>query len=85
MMGSTGFLLVFMAVNAANLVKARETGSRRALCALGVLVCFLALSVLLWQTLDDAPAKLWVLAGMVGLSILIETVYRRFRPRAIRV
>jgi amino acid transporter len=85
MMGSTGFLLVFMVVNAANLVKARETRSRPALCALGVVACLLALSALMWQVFESSPAQLWVPAGMVGLSILIEAVYRRVRPRAIRV
>jgi amino acid transporter len=85
MMGSIGFLLVFMVVNAANLVKARETRSQPALCVLGVTACVLALAALIWQTLEDSPAQLWVPAGMVGFSILFEAVYRRFRPRAIRV
>jgi amino acid transporter len=85
MMGSTGFLLVFMVVNAANLIKARETRSVPALCVLGVAACVLALAALLWQTLRNSPAQLWVPAGLVGLSILIEAVYRRFRRRAIRV
>jgi amino acid transporter len=85
MMGSTGFLLVFMVVNAANLVKARETGSLRALCVLGVVACFLALSALIWQTLENSPTQLLVPAGMVGLSIMTEAAYRRFRRRRIKV
>jgi len=85
MMGSTGFLLVFTAVNAANLVKARETRSRPALCVLGVTACLLALVALVWQTVERSAARLWVPAGMVGLSVLIEVAYRRFRPRSIRV
>jgi len=85
MMGSTGFLLIFMVVNAANLVEARETHSVRALCVLGVVACLLALAALIWQTLSSAASQLWVPVAMVGLSILIEAAYRQFRGRPIRV
>jgi amino acid transporter len=85
MMGSTGFLLIFMVVNAANLVKARETRSLPALCVLGVAACLLALCALIWQTVATSPEQLLVPVGMLGFSILIEVAYRQFRPRKIRV
>jgi amino acid transporter len=84
MMGSTGFLIVFTIVNLANLVKARETRSHRSLAVLGVASCVLALAALTWHALGHSPKRLWVPAGMVGLSLLIEIGYRRFR-RAIRL
>jgi amino acid transporter len=79
LMGSTGFLLIFMAVNAANLVKARETRSRVSLCVLGVMACFLALAALVWHMVRSSPERLWVPAGMVALAILVELTYRRLR------
>jgi hypothetical protein len=84
-MGSTGFLLIFLVVNAANLVEARETHSRPELCVLGILACLSALVALVWQTLESSPMTLWVPAGMIVFSILVETVYRRFRGGPIRV
>jgi amino acid transporter len=46
-MGSSGFLLVFAAVNGANVRAARETASRRWISAIGVAACVAALGVLI--------------------------------------
>jgi amino acid transporter len=82
--GSAGFLLVFAAVNAANVRLYRDSGSRRWISGMGVIVCLAALSALVWQTLRTSPGKLWVLGGMVGASFLIEVLYRRVTGREIR-
>ncbi|MCB9648883.1 MAG: amino acid permease [Deltaproteobacteria bacterium] len=75
-MGSAGFLLIFGAVNAANVKLHRETGSRRWISALGVLACVAALGALIWQTVRTDPSQLWILAAMVGLAFTIEALYR---------
>ena len=77
-MGSTGFLLVFAAVNAAAFHMSGRIGARRLLPGLGVLLCLGALAALLWQTAENHPEQLWVLAVLVGLSFLIELLYRVF-------
>ncbi len=84
-MGSTGFLLIFTAVNAANAVLARETKSMRWLSIIGVALCLGALGSLLRQTAIDAPGHLWVLAGMVVLAFLIESSFRLLSSRSIRL
>lgn len=76
MMGSAGFLIVFAAVNVANMVKSRETKSRWPLSALGAVACFAALGVLLWRSAINNPLTLWVLVGMIVLSVTIEGAYR---------
>jgi amino acid transporter len=83
-LGSAGFLLIFAAVNAANVRKARETGSRAWISAIGGIACVAALGALVWQTATTAPEQLWVLAGLVGLAVLIEGAYRLGR-REIRL
>lgn len=83
-MGSAGFLLIFAAVNAANAKLAKETGSLRWVSLLGVGLCLTALGCLLWQTIENAPAHLWVLVGMVGLSFLIEGSFRALTDRELR-
>lgn len=75
-MGSAGFLLIFGAVNAANVRLHSETKSRAWVSWLGLLACFAALAALVWQTVRTHPNQLWVLAAMLGLAVLIEGTYR---------
>jgi hypothetical protein len=79
--GSSGFLLIFTAVNIANVRLAGRTGSLRWLSALGALACLLALVALLWQTEMQAPLKLLILAGALGISVGIESLYRLLRKQ----
>lgn len=86
-MGSAGFLLIFLAVNLANLRLARETGSRAWISGLGALATGTALVVLCVEV-DENPATrnhLWILVGMIGLSLAIEWAYRAFTGRELRL
>lgn len=74
-MGSAGFLIIFALVNAANLAKARETGSNRVIAAVGILACVFALGALTWHTLQTAPARIWVLVVMIGIASGMEGIY----------
>jgi amino acid transporter len=78
-MGSAGFLVIFAAVNAANAVLARQTGSRRWISVLGAALCFGALASLIRYTFQNAPAHIWVLAAMLVLAFGIESAYRLWR------
>jgi amino acid transporter len=84
LMGSSGFLLIFAAVNAANVKLALKSGSRRWISWIGAIVCLVALVVLIIQKATDAPLELLVLVVMVGVSFLIEVIYRRTTGRTIR-
>ncbi len=85
-MGSSGFLIIFGAVNGANVRLATSTGSRRWISAAGVAACGLALLALLWQTVVSSPGRLLVLVLLVGLAFGIEYGYRKLsRRRGIRV
>jgi amino acid transporter len=84
-MGSAGFLLIFAAVNVANVVLAKQTGSRRWVSLLGAGLCLGALACLLWQTALRAPAQLWVPAAMVGAAFAVEAGYRFGRGRTLRL
>ena len=82
-MGSAGFLLLFMGVNLANCRLAKETGSRVWLSGLAALSTAFALVVLCIEV-DENPASrshLWILAGMIAGSWLIEVLYRRLARR----
>jgi amino acid transporter len=85
MMGSAGFLLIFAAVNGANVVLARDTRSKRWLSVTGVALCLCALGSLLWQTGNNSPGQLWVLLVMTGTAFLIEFIYRLVTGRTIRL
>lgn len=75
-MGSAGFLIIFAAVNAANAVLARDTGSRRMVSLLGVALCLAALGALVWQTAISTPGKLWFLVAILGAAFLTEATFR---------
>lgn len=86
-MGSAGFLLIFMAVNIANVRLARETGSRAWLSGLAALSTAIALTVLCVEV-DENPATrrhLWILAGMIVASFGIELAYRTLTGRRIQL
>jgi protein-S-isoprenylcysteine O-methyltransferase Ste14 len=75
-LGSAGFLLIFAAVNTANARHAPDTNSRGWISAAGTVACLAALAALVWQTARTAPAKLWVLAALMALAVMIEGSYR---------
>ncbi len=83
--GSAGFLIIFGAVNLANVRLRKQTQARAWISMTGMLVCGLALAALIWRTATHAPGKLWVLAGLLLLSFMVEAGYRLIRKRDIRV
>jgi len=84
-MGSAGFLLLFMAVNIANVRLARETGSRAWLSSLAALSTVIALIVLCVEVEENPATRnhLWILAGMILASLGIEFLYRKFTGRGL--
>lgn len=77
-MGSSGFLIIFGLVNAANVKLHQTTQSYGWLSGLGFLVCFGALGTLCWYSFITHPLKPLVLLGMIVLSVIIEFIYRKF-------
>jgi len=84
MMGSAGFIIVFAAVNAANLRLFRKTHSLWWLPLLGTLACFAALVLLLAQTVMESPWKVAIPAAILLMSFLIEITYRRVSGRILK-
>ncbi|HYQ73294.1 MAG TPA: APC family permease, partial [Gammaproteobacteria bacterium] len=86
-MGSAGFLLLFLAVNVANVRLARDTGSRAWISALAALSTAVALVVLCVEV-DENPATrnhLWILVGMILTSFVAEIAYRTITGREIHL
>ncbi len=84
-MGSAGFLILFLAVNLANVRLARATGSRAWLSGLAALSTAVAL-VVLCVKVDENPATrnhLWILAGMIAAALVVELAYRGATGRKI--
>jgi amino acid transporter len=83
MMGSAGFLLIFAAVNAANVRLHRQTGSRSWISALGVGGCLAAFIALAWRTARDNPENIWLLAIMLAAAFFLEGAYRGVTGRKL--
>ena len=75
-MGSAGFLLIFGFVNISNVMLAKSTQSKKFISMIGAIVCFIALFALVWQTAKTNPKNIWVLVIMLGLSFIIEGIYK---------
>jgi len=84
-MGSAGFLLIFAAVNGANVVLADDTRSKSWLSLIGVVLCLSALASLLWQTAKSSPHQLGILFVMAGAAFLIEIAFRLTARRTINL
>jgi amino acid transporter len=75
-MGSAGFLLIFAAVNSANVLLAETTQSKRFISLIGVGLCLGALGCLIWQIGKSSPEKLWFLFVMIGVAFFVEITFR---------
>ena len=84
-MGSVGFLLIFAAVNAANVKLASHTQSRRWLSFLGMGLCLGALVSLLWLNSGHSLKRLWIPVAMIAAAFIIEASFRLATDRAIRL
>lgn len=84
-MGSAGFLLVFAAVNGANVLLAKNTQSNRFISIIGVGLCFGALGALIWNIGSSSPGQLWFLVIMIGTAFFIELTFRVVTGRTINL
>ncbi|MEJ2103267.1 MAG: APC family permease [Ignavibacteriaceae bacterium] len=84
-MGSAGFLLIFTAVNLANVKLSDKTKSVKIISYIGAGLCIGALVSLLWQTITTNINHLWILIGMIILSVSIEGSFRLFSKREINI
>jgi amino acid transporter len=83
-MGSSGFLIIFAAVNFANARLGVSTGSRKWISAVGGVLCVSALVILIIERASTAPSELWVLLALLVLAFLTEIIYRKSTGRTIR-
>jgi amino acid transporter len=84
-MGSAGFLLIFAGVNLANAKLSGLTKSIKTISYIGAGLCLGALISLLWQTITTNVNHLWIFIGMIVLSVSIESSFRIFSKREIKV
>lgn len=83
--GSSGFLIVFAAVNWANVKQSRAAGEAWKVSAIGAVACLAALITLLWHTFETAPWKLLLVGGLSTAAVAIESIYRLMTGREIRL
>lgn len=83
--GSSGFLILFAAVNWANVKSSRSAGHPWHISAVGTVACLAALAALLWHTLEVAPWKLLLVGGLLAAAFGIESLYRLVTGREIRL
>ena len=62
-------------MNIANVVQCRRTKSAWPVSAAGALACVAALVALIWIRAAEDLTTLWVLGGMLALSVGTEALY----------
>jgi hypothetical protein len=83
LMGSTGFLIIFAFINAANIRLYRKTNSRIWISAIGAIACTTAFEALVWRIAKSMPSKLWFLGAMLVTAFSVEAIYRNITGRHI--
>jgi amino acid transporter len=85
-MASLAFLIVYGAVSAGHLRVYRETGAKRWLLVLAVVLNAALFVLLLGYTIHTGPASTWItLLAVVMLSFVFEWAYRRRTGRTLKV
>jgi amino acid transporter len=85
-MASLAFLIVYGTVSAGHLRVYRDTGARRWLLILAVVLNAALFVLLLGYTVHTGPASTWItLLAVLVLSFVFEAVYRRRTGRTLKV
>lgn len=84
MMGSSGFLIIFAAVNWSNFKLYKETQSKRVISLVGTIVCVSALMVLLHNSISMSISDIWFLVLIISCSFGMEYFYHKITKRKIQ-
>jgi amino acid transporter len=83
-MASLAFLIVYGTVSLGHLRVYRETGAKRWLLVLAVVLNLALFALLLGYTIHTGPASTWItLLAVLVLSFVFEVVYRRHTGRSL--
>lgn len=83
-MASLAFLIVYGTVSLGHLRVRRETGAKRSLLVLAVVLNLALFALLLGYTIHTGPASTWItLLAVLALSPVIEVFYRKRTGRAL--
>jgi amino acid transporter len=83
-MASLAFLIVYGTVSLGHLRVYRETGTKRSLLVLAVVLNLALFALLLGYTIHTGPASTWItLLAVLALSFVFEVVYRRRTGRTL--
>lgn len=77
MMGSGAFLLIYAAVNAGHLKILKQTGAKKSLVVVSLLLCLAMFIILEIYTFQNAPEAVYVMLILILLSFLIEWIFRK--------
>ena len=83
-MGSTGFLIIFAAVNASNSILHKSTKSKKLISLLGTIVCIFALLALIWERAATSWKDIIIVLVMIISAFSIEVINRRIKSRIIK-
>ena len=83
--GSGGFLLIFLFVNIAALKLRDRVKLNPLIPAIGALLTFTALAILVYRMAETDARNLMIFAGLIVASFLIEVIYRAVTGRRIEL
>jgi amino acid transporter len=75
--GSAGFLVLFAMVNYTSGKLSHKISSNKVISILGMVLCFLAFAILVFQQLTENPIGIGIALGLFGLCFVGEIIYRK--------
>ena len=76
--GSAGFLLIFLLVNISAFKLSKEIGANRSILLASSVLSFLALTTLLFHTYTSNPKAVIIFMSFIIISTLFELIYGRY-------
>lgn len=81
MMGSGAFLLIYAAVNAGHLKILAQTGAKKSIVIVSLLLCLLMFAILEFYTFQHEPLAVYTMISLLIISCIFERAYRIFKKK----
>lgn len=83
MMGSGAFLIIYAAVNAGHIRILDQTGAKKSIVVISLILCIALFIVLEIYTYRNAPQAVWTMIALLAGSFIAENFYGKYRNKKL--
>ncbi|MBV6477330.1 MAG: Inner membrane transport protein YbaT [Ignavibacteria bacterium] len=81
MMGSGAFLLIYAAVNAGHLKIIEQTGAKKSIVIVSIILCLIMFAILEIYTFKNSAEAVWTMLVLLLLSFAGEKIFEKYRVK----